>query len=207
MKMSIAQHLKCKLILLTIPSLMLLSGAGSSLAGGNGEQTVPQAAKPTDWARLLPEGSGKDYTAALCGGCHTVGILALQKRSRPSWRDFLEGMNLARATGGEVCACIGGPIDKDEIDIISSYLSEAFGPKNPIDQLPLNMNTASLGAILRLPGLTKADAETLLNYRKRSAFKNKREIEKVLGSEKFRQIEEFNDIKDSNFRSDGFLPM
>ena len=133
--------------------------------------------------------------------------MALQKRGRQGWKNQLEGMNIARETGGEVCACIGGPVDQEEIEIISSYLSEAFGPKNPIEQLPLNVNNAPRAALLRLPGIGQTEVQRVIEYRQRRMFQSKQDIEKLLGREKFQKIEEFVDVKDSNFRSEGLLPM
>ncbi len=200
------QHNNWKLFPLVLLPLVVLPAA-AVLAGESAAKVENREAGPTDWTPLLPPGPGKEYAVSLCNGCHTAGVLALQRRSRQGWRDALEGMNVARMTGGELCACIGGPIEKDEIDILSSYLSEAFGPKNPIDQLPLNVNTASLGAMQRLPGIEPGDARKIEEFRKRANFKTKQEIEKLLGREKFQRIEDFIDVRDSNFRTEGLLPM
>ena len=131
----------------------------------------------------------------------------INKRSRQGWKEQLQAMNAARETGGELCYCIGGPLNEEEIEILSSYLGEAFGPQNPINQLPLNINTAPERALLRLPGLTRADVQKLLDLRRRAPFKDTSQLEKLLGREKFHRIETFIDTKDSNFRSEGLLPM
>ena len=199
--------MKGRVTQLIVGFLLALAVVVPSYGGSNDGPAAPRAAQPTDWSPLLPPGRGKEYATALCGSCHTVGILALQRRSRQGWRDQLKGMNIARETGGELCACIGGPVDEEEVEILSSYLSEAFGPKNPIEQLPLNVNNASVAALLRLPGLGPLDAQKLIEHPKRGGFKSKQEIEKVLGVEIFQKIEDFVDVKDSNFRYEGLLPM
>lgn len=76
-----------------------------------------------------------------------------------------------------------------------------------MNQLPLNINTASERALLRLPGLARSDVQKLLDSRRRTPFQTKMQIEKVLGREKFSRIDDFVDGKDSNFRTEGVLPM
>lgn len=169
--------------------------------------TIAAKAEPVDWTPLFPQAPGRDYVTSLCSQCHTTGILVLQRRSPKMWRDFLLGMNAARAMGGELCACIGGPLDKDEIALITDYLSGAFPRDNPIDQLPLNVNTASSAALGRLPGLSQEDVRRLLTYRGVKKFVKKDEIERVLGWKAYRPISNFIDVKDSLFRADGLLPM
>jgi hypothetical protein len=178
-------------------------------------QGIPRASQspsargvePIDWTPLLPPGAGREHVTALCSHCHTPGVLVLQRRTAKMWRDFLLGMNSARATGGELCACIGGPLDETEIALLTEYLSAAFNRDNPIDQLPLNVNTASPRALARLPGLSEADIRKLVEHRARAAFVSKEEIRRVLGASTFQPIAEFIDVKDSMFRADGLLPM
>ena len=190
-----------------VGALLVLTCGGFLRGGSEKPPASSEAVQPVDWSPLLPSGPGRDYTAALCGGCHTVGVLMINNRSRQGWKDQLQAMNAARETGGELCACIGGPLNQEEIEILSSYLGEAFGPQNPINQLPLNLNTASERALLRLPGLTRSDVQKLLDSRQRTAIKDKSQVEKLLGHEKFGRIQDFIDFKDSNFRSEGLLPM
>ena len=130
----------------------------------------PTSVTPVDWGVMLPPGPGKEYVRSLCNRCHTVGLLMIQKRSGAQWRLFLEEMNAARQSGSDLCACRGGPLDAVEMDIISSYMGEAFGSRNAIRELPINVNAASLQALLLLPGIGRADAEKLIKYRRNRPF-------------------------------------
>ena len=187
--------------------LMALLVGGCLQAEDKPAGSSPATDQPADWSALMPEGRGKEYATSLCSRCHNIGVLILQKRTRAGWRDSLLGMNSARDTGGELCACLGGPISDDEIELLSSYLSEAFGPKNPIDQLPLNVNTASRNALLRVPGLGALDVQEIIVRRKRAPLRTMHDLENLLGIDKVRQLEKFLDIKDSMFRGDGMLTM
>jgi hypothetical protein len=167
----------------------------------------PEPAVPVPWSTLLPGGAGKDYVNALCNRCHTVGLLMIQKRSRSQWRLLLENINTARESGSELCACRGGPLSDDDIESISSYMGEAFGANNPIESLPINVNRAPLKALLLLPGMDKAAAEKLMQIRRAKMFVSKGELEKILGRERYLKMEPYFDVRESNFRLDGFLPM
>lgn len=168
---------------------------------------VSAGAQPIDWTPLLPPGPGREHVTALCSNCHTPGILVLQRRTTKMWRDFLLGMNAARRTPSELCACIGGPLDDTELALVTQYLSTAFNKDNPIDQLPLNVNTASAAALARLPGLTDADVQRLVARRLQRPFASKDDIARLLGATTFQSITHFIDVKDSPFRADGMLPM
>lgn len=161
-----------------------------------------------DWSRLLPDGPGREYVSARCNGCHSVSLLMLEGRTRSDWEYVMRRAKVIwDLESYEVCACLSGPLPDDEIAIISSYLGEAFGPQGSFEQLPLNVNTASERSLLRLPGLTRNEVQKLLETRRRAPFRTKRQIEKILGPAKFRAIEDFVDVHDSNLRSDGMLPM
>jgi hypothetical protein len=167
----------------------------------------PRPAYAIDWSPLLPEAPGRDYVLALCSSCHTPGVLVLQRRGPGMWRDFLLRMNAARAMGGEICSCIGGPLDETEIQVIASYLAGAFGRSNPIDQLPLNVNTAAEAALARLPGLAERDVRALVQRRARAPFTTKEDVARLLGAATFKAIADFIDVKDSIFRREGLVPM
>jgi competence ComEA-like helix-hairpin-helix protein len=47
-----------------------------------------------------------------------------------------------------------------------AYLAKNFGEENPIDQLPLDINTCSAAALARLPGLNSELADAIVERRK-----------------------------------------
>ncbi len=198
-----------------VGALLAAAAVATRGASATGRPTrpaaVPEAREPVspraDWSVMLPPGPGRDYAVALCSGCHTAGVLVIQRRTRAQWHEHLVGMNSARENAGELCACIGGPLDEEDIRILADYLGEASGPKNPVDQLPLNVNTAPVGALARLPGLTDADVQSIVVHRLRAPFRSKREIERVLGSGKFAALDGLIDVKDSIFNLQGIIPM
>jgi hypothetical protein len=191
--------------LLIVSMVSIVETAADS--GAAARTSEPQAVERPDWTPMLPPGPGREYVVGLCNGCHSVARLALQKKSAARWRGFLLAMNTAATTSGELCACTGGGLDDEEIEILTAYLSQAFGPSNPIDQLPLNLNTATAAAMARLPGLESRDVQKLIASRARAPFRNRREIEQLLGTGKFRRIGAFVDVKDSLFRVEAVLPM
>lgn len=160
----------------------------------------PAAVERTDWRPMMPAGAGREYVVSLCNQCHSVARLVLHRKSAAQWRGFLLSMNTASTTSGELCACTGGPLDPQEVEILTRYLSGAFGPTNPIDQLPLNMNTASPAAIARLPGLVEQDVLRVVAVRTSRPFGTRDDVERVLGRRKYRALAAFVDVKDSSFR-------
>jgi hypothetical protein len=167
---------------------------------------VPKGVERPDWTPMLPLAPGRDYAIGLCSGCHSVARLVLQKRSAARWHDFLVGLNTTVTTGGELCACVGGPLDDGEIETLTRYLSRAFGPTNPVDQLPLNLNTATAAAMARLPMLTADDVQRLIEARSRKPLVTRSEIQRVVGAVKFARISTFVDVKDSLFELESAVP-
>ncbi len=168
------------------------------------ERTDPRR---TDWTRLLPAGEGREYAAALCNSCHSVALVAVQKRTERGWRLLLVGMGTARETDGDWCLCTGGPLDDHDVDVLADYLGRAFNPQNPIDQLPLNVNTASAEALARLPGLGAPDVRKLVAARAAAPLTSRTQVRRLLGERTFRQMGDFVDVQDSLFRFENMLPM
>lgn len=68
-------------------------------------------------ASSLPEGKGKDLVATLCIQCHDLKVVATQRKNLQGWRNSIYDM-VSR----------GAMIFEDEMEVISQYLAEAFGP-------------------------------------------------------------------------------
>ncbi len=58
------------------------------------------------------------------------------------------------------------PVDKDDFEIIVVYLSKNFGDQNPIEHLPMNINTSPIEALARLPGISVEAAKAIVESRK-----------------------------------------
>ncbi len=168
---------------------------------------APVPSHRAEWGALLPPGPGRDYVVGLCGHCHTAGVLVLQHRTTQAWRDHLLGARTAREISAELCFCLGAFLDDEEVDIVSIYLGKVSGKDNPIDQLPLNVNTASEAALRRIPGLTARDVQRLIDLRAKGPVTSKDEVATALGPKTFQRVEDFLDVKDSIFRSEGLIPM
>jgi hypothetical protein len=68
----------------------------------------------------LPEGRGRDETAAFCGGCHSMNLVRQQGMSRSRWDETLNWMVERH----------GMPqIEGEDRELILDYLALAFPPK------------------------------------------------------------------------------
>ena len=54
----------------------------------------------------------------------------------------------------------------EDFPSLIAYLAKNFGEENPIDQLPLDINTCSAAALARLPGLNSELADAIVERRK-----------------------------------------
>jgi len=147
------------------------SFGGSSLAGA-AHQSGGAAAEKVDWSVLLPEGNGKAEVALACTSCHDLTQVITQKKSTGNWRTTLQKM----------ISQYQAPVDKDDMPILIEYLAKNFGDKNPIEQLPMNLNTSSAEAIARLPGLTPELAKAIVESREsKGPFASVEDLKRVNG--------------------------
>lgn len=73
---------------------------------------------PEDWAKLMPDGEGKDTTVQLCGSCHDLQKVVVSRKSSQEWERTVNDM-IAR----------GAQIFPEEADQITKYLAKNFPPK------------------------------------------------------------------------------
>lgn len=97
-------------VILTVPILCIANGP-SGLASST--------AKP------LPEGPGKAVMEQMCVGCHSLSVVTTKRAKPPEWASLVQTMVSRGATGS----------DRD-IEIVTRYLAENFGPDAPQYALP-----------------------------------------------------------------------
>jgi competence ComEA-like helix-hairpin-helix protein len=143
---------------------MALSGLGMAVPedargplqeANSGKTTKPDTPK-VDWSALLPDGEGKSDVAVSCSSCHDLKQVIIQKKSRSNWA----------ATVQKMVSAYQAPLDKEDFPALIAYLAKNFGEDNPIDQLPLDLNTCSAAALARLPGLDSELAKAIVECRK-----------------------------------------
>jgi competence protein ComEA len=102
-----------------------------------------------DEGKLLPAGTGREVTARVCINCHDSGNFRKVRLNRDEWE-------------GEVGLMVdnGAKATDDELAAVIDYLVENFGPNSKIQ-----VNTAPIGEIKAVLGLTAAQAVALVDYR------------------------------------------
>jgi hypothetical protein len=160
------------LIFLANPLVFQLAGQRSGMPG----------ADQPDWALLLPEGEGKSQVQNFCVGCHDLKIILSQRNDSYRWRSTLDRM-----------ISEGAPIyRRQEIEIVTKYLTEHFGPTVPLVRFPLNVNTATPEQLLRLPQMSEKEVREIIQLRERAGgFRDMMDIEEVVGQEKFDLVRYF----------------
>ena len=78
---------------------------------------VPIEVGSRDRTSSLPEGPGRNLVIATCTQCHSLGPIVLQRKSPAQWTTTVRDM-VSR----------GAQIAPDEIQAISAYLAQSFGP-------------------------------------------------------------------------------
>ena len=73
-----------------------------------------QASAPDE----LPPGPGHDQVARACGGCHGIGQILTEHRSRAEWSDTVTMM-----------ITNGAPVPEADFDTVVTYLATHFGPR------------------------------------------------------------------------------
>lgn len=105
--MSIGKRFACILLLAQAPAI----AAEGELPEG---QSYPPGIE-------LPDGEGRELLATACTRCHTLeGLPAYQKYWRaPQWRTMVETM-----------VNNGAKLDPEQMELVTRYLAEHFGPKD-----------------------------------------------------------------------------
>jgi competence protein ComEA len=117
-----------------------------------------------DEAKRLPEGPGREVTGKVCINCHDASNFRKVRLDRDEWEREVGLMvdNGAKATDEELTAVV-------------DYLVENFGPKSKI-----YVNTAPIGEIKAVLGLTAAQAVAVVDYREANGnFKTWQDLLKV----------------------------
>ena len=144
------------------------------------EEKREQGPTKEEWELLLPEGEGKSYVLALCQTCHTLRNLVLRREDESGWRSLIRSMSSR-----------GANFYDEDIAIIAGYLAEYFGPKQPLLEIPLDLNKASLEQLALFPQLTKEDAAKIVEVGKKKGFKDIADLKQVLSDEKISKIKPF----------------
>src|SRR5690242_9208703 len=148
------------------------SSNGGSTVAGSSHQNGAAATEKVDWSVFLPEGNGKAEVALACTSCHDLTQVITQKKSAGNWRTTLQKM----------ISQYQAPVDKEDMPILIEYLAKNFGDKNPIEQLPMNINTSSAEAIARVPGLTPELAKAVVESREaKGPFASVEDLKRVKG--------------------------
>ena len=66
----------------------------------------------------LPPGVGREAVLKGCGGCHGIGQVLTERRSRQEWADTTTMM-----------ITNGAPVSEAEFDLVVTYLATHFGPR------------------------------------------------------------------------------
>ncbi len=127
--------------------------------------------KDEGWPELLPPGEGRELLLTSCSSCHNLKSTVHARKSRADWAKTVNDM-IQR----------GAPIFPEEIEPLTAYLSQAFGPAVP---KLLNVNTASRGDLEKLSNLKPEIVARLLEARgKAGPFKKSEELRQALGMDK-----------------------
>jgi competence ComEA-like helix-hairpin-helix protein len=169
---SLEQAVRSKLCVITAWLLLLawLAGGTVTVAGWQGQE--PESAKSVDWSLLLPEGEGKIEVVIACSDCHGLKQLLTQKKTQQGWQTSVQKM----------ISIYQAPLAQAEVSPIVSYLAKHFGTSNPIEQLPININTSSAKALGRLPGVSAEIAQAIIECRQtKGPFTTLNELLQVKG--------------------------
>lgn len=145
--------LKCAAISGLFAVALLFGTVGPTVAS---QDERPSAAAKIDWGVFLPEGDGKAEVSLSCSSCHDLRQVITQKKNGANWN----------ATVRKMISAYQAPVDKDDVQIVVDYLSKNFGDQNPIEHLPMNINTSPIEALARLPGINIEAARAIVESRK-----------------------------------------
>jgi competence protein ComEA len=119
---------------------MWLVLALAATAPGLGAASLPAAGRQTE-----------DPNAAVfkrvCGNCHTPERIVATRRSGDQWQEVMENMITRGAKGSD-----------DDLNVVFEYLMSHYGR--------VNVNRDAPDALSEVLGLTAADAQKIVEYRK-----------------------------------------
>ena len=119
-----------------------------------------------DDARRLPEGTGKDAVVKVCISCHGAANFRKARLSREDWEEKVADMVDRGAEGTD-----------EQLAAVVTYLTQNFGRNSRIW-----VNTAPLGELRAVLGLTVEEAGAVVQYRdERGEFKAWQDLLKVPG--------------------------
>ena len=114
----------------------------------------------------LPAGPGKDTFIRVCSKCHSPDNVIANGQDRSGWENTITKM-----------AGFGAVADDDEFTEILNYLVKNF-PATPSG--PVNVNKATAAQLTSGLGLTAAEADAVVDYRKKNGdFKSIDDLKKV----------------------------
>jgi quinoprotein glucose dehydrogenase len=94
----------------------------TSVPAGTSKPSVapiaPAAPVQTSTPNELPPGIGREAVLKGCGGCHGIGQILSERRSRMEWSDTVVNMITQ-----------GAPVSEAEFDQVVTYLATHFGAR------------------------------------------------------------------------------
>ncbi len=169
--------------------LTVVTFSGVVIASNAIQEEKRKEAEEPDWGLLLPEDEGRAEVLLSCSNCHGLKQLITQKKTKSGWRNSVQKM----------ISTYQAPVDKEDIPVLISYLARHFGEGNPLEQLPVNINTGSAAQLERLPGISAARAKAIIEHRTVNGFFESIEsLQSVNGidAEALKQIRPFIKLKD-----------
>lgn len=148
-----------------------------------------KAASEADWSLLLPDDPGKAELVLACSNCHGLKQVIPLKKSKSGWQTTVRKMTTLYHV----------PVDAEDMPTILGYLAKHFGDSNPIEALPINLNTAAAAALERLPGITPTDAKAIVESREsKGPFTDVADLQRVrsIKTETVTRIKLFATTKD-----------
>ena len=151
------------------------------------------ASLSTQGDSYLPPGEGKELLNVLCSSCHDIARVITQRRDSETWKQTVDEM--LAAWNPRYSEYLG-----DDVEALSRYLALYFGPLIPSHetlqrdaklrekylrgeiQSLININTASLAELTKLPGISERTAEVIIRYRKtHGPFKSSGDLKTLRG--------------------------
>jgi competence protein ComEA len=115
-------------------------------------------------AQDLPDGSGKEVTKRICGGCHEAGVVVKYHNAKEDWEAVVDDMRGRGADGSD-----------EDFKAIVAYLARFFGPD-------VNVNRASAPDLESQLEITADEAGAIVKFREaQGKLKDFSDLAKVPG--------------------------
>ena len=130
------------------------------------QAAAPAAAAPVHQKYSeLPDGAGKDTLIRVCGKCHSPDNVIANGQDRAGWESTITKMASYGAVGTD-----------EEYTEILDYLTKNY----PGDTGPIQVNQATAAQLKTGLGLTSAEADAVIAYKKENGdFKSLDDLKKV----------------------------